>query len=195
MQDTVRWRRKGTRRARLLAAALSLFLLVPVAAEAGWRGDLVPRSHGPTTRRLVSVETKEAPGTILISTRARTLDLVVAPGQVARYSIGVAKDGFVWTGTVTVGRKAEWPEWRPPAEMLARDPSLPETVPPGPYNPLGARAIYLYQGKEDTLYRIHGSNEPWTIGQSVSSGCIRMRNADVIDLYDRVKVGTRVIVL
>jgi lipoprotein-anchoring transpeptidase ErfK/SrfK len=160
----------------------------------GWRGDPVPRSHGPTTRRLVSLETREAPGTILISTRARTLDFVVAPGKVARYSIGVAKDGFVWTGTVKVGRKAEWPEWRPPAEMLARDPSLPELVPPGPYNPLGARAIYLFKGNKDTLYRIHGTNDAPSIGGFVSSGCFRMTNADVLELYAKVRLGAKVVV-
>ncbi len=140
------------------------------------------------------METREAPGTILISTGARTLDLVVAPGKVARYSIGVARDGFVWTGTVRVGRKAEWPEWRPPAEMLKRDPGLPRVVPPGPYNPLGARALYLFEGSRDTLYRIHGTNDAPSVGGFVSSGCFRMTNADVLELYAQVRIGAKVVV-
>ena len=154
----------------------------------------MPKSLGPVTRRVVATETREKPGTILISTAARTLDFVVAPGKVARYSIGVAKDGFVWTGTVRVGGKAEWPEWRPPAEMRQRDPRLPEMMPAGPYNPLGARAIYLFKGQRDTLYRIHGTNDAPSIGGFVSSGCFRMTNADVLKLYGEVHIGAKVIV-
>ncbi|TPM03760.1 L,D-transpeptidase [Mesorhizobium sp. B2-3-11] len=158
------------------------------------RSDPVPKSLGPVTRHVIATETREKPGTILISTAARTLDFVVAPGKVARYSIGVAKDGFVWTGTVRVGDKAEWPEWRPPAEMRQRDPRLPEMMPAGPYNPLGARAIYLFKGQRDTLYRIHGTNDAPSIGGFVSSGCFRMTNADVLELYGEVRIGAKVIV-
>ena len=158
------------------------------------RNEPVPLSHGQVTKRIVDAETTEKPGTILISTASRTLDLVLTPGKVARYSIGVAKDGFVWSGIVKVGGKAEWPEWRPPSEMRQRDPSLPEMVPAGPYNPLGARAIYLFQGSRDTLYRIHGTNDAPSIGGFVSSGCFRMTNADVLELYDQVQIGAKVVV-
>lgn len=133
----------------------------------------------------------EPPGTIIIDTTNRFLYLVQPGGVAIRYGVGVGRPGFEWSGVHTVSRKAEWPDWRPPAEMRARQPGLPDYVPGGPANPLGARALYL----GSTLYRIHGSNEPWTIGQAVSSGCIRMRNEDVIDLYNRVPVGTRVIVI
>lgn len=180
---------------RAVPALFALILAAaPFTAHAEWRGDLVPRSHGPVTKRLMASDTTERPGTILISTAARTLDFVVEPGKVARYAIGVGRDGFTWTGTVSVGDKAEWPSWRPPAEMLRRDPDLPEMVPPGPYNPLGARAIYLYEGGKDTLYRIHGTNDAPTIGGFVSSGCFRMTNADVLDLYAKVRIGAKVIV-
>ncbi len=108
-----------------------------------------------------------------------------------RYGVGIGRPGFGWTGTKAITRKAEWPDWRPPAEMLRRRPDLPRFMAGGPANPLGARAMYL----GSSLYRIHGSNEPWTIGQAVSSGCFRMRNEDVIDLYSRVRVGTRVVVM
>ena len=117
--------------------------------------------------------------------------LGLAPHLARRYGIGVAREGFTWSGTHKVTAKREWPDWRPPEEMLKRQPDLPRFVPGGPDNPLGARALYL----GSTLYRIHGSNEPWTIGQMVSSGCIRMRNEDVADLYERVKIGTRVVVM
>jgi lipoprotein-anchoring transpeptidase ErfK/SrfK len=112
-------------------------------------------------------------------------------GKAIRYGIGVGRPGFTWAGVKQVSRKAEWPDWRPPAEMLKRRPDLPPFMAGGPNNPLGARAMYL----GDSLYRIHGSNEPWTIGQAVSSGCIRLRNEDVVDLYERVKVGTKVVVI
>lgn len=161
---------------------------------AGRWGDPVPRSLGKTTKRIVETGTAEKPGTIIISNKNRTLDYVIAPGKVARYTVGVGRDGFVWDGVVAVGRKAEWPNWRPPAEMLKRDPELPELVPPGPYNPLGARAIYLYDGGRDTLYRIHGTNDGDSVGGYVSSGCFRMTNKDVIELYDEVNIGTKVIV-
>ena len=184
------WKRLACGGVALVCMAVSL---APVQGVER-RSDPVPRSHGPATKRYVNIVTTEKPGTILISTASRTLDLVLAPGKVARYSIGVAKDGFVWTGVVKVGGKAEWPEWRPPAEMRQRDPSLPEMVPAGPYNPLGARAIYLFQGGRDTLYRIHGTNDAPSIGGFVSSGCFRMTNADVLELYGQVRIGAKVVV-
>lgn len=139
---------------------------------------------------VVDYRTREAPGTIIIDTEARYLYLVLGDGQAKRYGVGVGRPGFSWAGTHRVTRKAEWPDWTPPEEMRRRQPGLPTHMEGGPNNPLGARAMYL----GSTLYRIHGSNEPWTIGHAVSSGCIRMRNEDVIDLYERVKVGTKVIV-
>ncbi|AXS39407.1 L,D-transpeptidase [Breoghania sp. L-A4] len=132
----------------------------------------------------------QAPGTVIIDTPARYLYLVESGGKARRYGVGVGRPGFEWAGTHTVTRKAEWPDWRPPAEMRQRQPGLPAFMPGGPSNPLGARAMYL----GSTLYRIHGSNQPWSIGRAVSSGCIRMRNEDAIDLYARVQVGTKVIV-
>ena len=142
-------------------------------------------------RQVVSVETREVPGTIIIDANRRFLYLVQPNGEAIRYGIGVGREGFGWSGTERVTRKAEWPGWTPPAEMRARQPGLPTYMPGGPDNPLGARALYL----GSTLYRIHGSNEPWTIGQAVSSGCFRMTNEDVTDLYDRVRVGAKVIVV
>ncbi|ESR25497.1 L,D-transpeptidase [Lutibaculum baratangense] len=133
---------------------------------------------------------RHAPGTIVIDTNEKFLYLVEGDGTARRYGVGVGRPGFEWAGTHSVTRKAEWPGWTPPPEMRKRQPGLPKHMVGGPNNPLGARALYL----GSTLYRIHGSNEPWTIGRAVSSGCIRMRNEDVIDLYNRVKVGTKVIV-
>lgn len=154
----------------------------------------VPRNLGPKTGAVVALNQNHPAGTIVISSNARTLDLVVSGNSAIRYRIGVGRDGFRWSGTVKVGRKAEWPDWRPPAEMKSRAPELPDLVPPGPFNPLGARGIYLYREGADTLYRIHGTNDQSTVGDFASSGCFRMSNADVIDLYDRVKVGATVIV-
>ncbi len=133
----------------------------------------------------------EEPGTIVIDTPNKFLYLVQPGGRALRYGIGVGRPGFTWAGTHLVSAKKEWPDWTPPKEMLERQPYLPRHMEGGPNNPLGARALYL----GSTLYRIHGSNEPWTIGQNVSSGCIRMRNADVEDLYERVKVGAKVVVM
>ena len=133
----------------------------------------------------------EAPGTIVIDTPQKFLYLVQPGGRALRYGIGVGRPGFTWSGMHTISSMKEWPDWVPPKEMLERQPYLPKFMAGGPTNPLGARALYL----GSTLYRIHGSNEPWTIGQNVSSGCIRMRNADVVDLYSRVKVGAKVLVL
>ena len=142
-------------------------------------------------RQIVNYATREAPGTIIIDTPNTYLYYVLGGGQAIRYGIGVGRDGFTWSGTQSITKKAEWPDWTPPPEMIARQPYLPRQMAGGPGNPLGARAMYL----GSSLYRIHGSNEPWTIGTNVSSGCIRMRNEDVIDLYGRVNVGAKVVVL
>jgi lipoprotein-anchoring transpeptidase ErfK/SrfK len=141
--------------------------------------------------QLVAYDGDEAAGTVIVDTRQRFLYLVQAEGRAMRYGIGVGRPGFTWAGVKTISAKREWPDWRPPTEMLKRRPDLPAFMAGGPQNPLGARALYL----GSTLYRIHGSNEPWTIGTAVSSGCIRMRNEDVIDLYSRVTVGTKVVVI
>jgi lipoprotein-anchoring transpeptidase ErfK/SrfK len=142
-------------------------------------------------RQIVSYPTREAPGTIIVDTPNTYLYYVLGGGQAIRYGIGVGRDGFTWSGVQTVTRKAEWPAWTPPAEMIARQPYLPRHMAGGPGNPLGARAMYL----GGTIYRIHGTNMPETIGTQVSSGCIRLTNQDVSDLYSRVNVGTRVVVL
>jgi lipoprotein-anchoring transpeptidase ErfK/SrfK len=144
----------------------------------------------PIPRTTVMLQTSYAPGTILINTAERRLYLVQPGGQALRYGIGVGRDGFRWSGTHRITAKKEWPSWTPPAQMLRRRPDLPRHMPGGIENPLGARAMYL----GSTLYRIHGSNEPETIGQAVSSGCFRMTNEDVTDLYSRVGVGTTVVV-
>jgi lipoprotein-anchoring transpeptidase ErfK/SrfK len=142
-------------------------------------------------RQVVNYSTREAPGTIIIDTPNTYLYLVMGNGQAMRYGIGVGRDGFTWSGTQSITKKAEWPDWTPPPEMIARQPYLPRQMAGGPGNPLGARAMYL----GGTIYRIHGTNAPGTIGTRVSSGCIRLTNEDVADLYSRVNVGTRVIVL
>ena len=144
-----------------------------------------------TTREVVAYNGNQAPGTVIINTSERRLYYVMGGGRAMRYAIGVGREGFQWAGTQTITNKQEWPEWRPPEEMIRRRPDLPRYMAGGPNNPLGARAMYL----GSTLYRIHGSNEPETIGHAVSSGCIRMLNEDVVDLYQRVKIGTRVVVL
>ena len=142
-------------------------------------------------RQVVPYSTDEKVGTIVVNTGEKFLYLVLGKGKALRYGIGTAKDGFEWSGTHKITRKAEWPGWTPPAEMKLRRPDLPDYMPGGIKNPLGARALYI----GSTLYRIHGTTEPWTIGTDVSSGCIRMVNDDVIDLYERVKIGAKVIVL
>lgn len=149
-------------------------------------------------RQQVAYVTTENPGTIVVDTGARFLYLVQEQDLALRYGIGVGREGFGWSGLATIQRKAEWPIWTPPASMIERDPSLAQYaggMAPGLENPLGARALYLYQGGIDTLYRLHGTNEPWSIGQAMSSGCIRMFNQDVIDLHRRTPAGTRVVVL
>jgi lipoprotein-anchoring transpeptidase ErfK/SrfK len=142
-------------------------------------------------KQVVAYHGSEPAGTVVIDTPNRFLFLVQDNGTAVRYGIGVGKPGFAWAGEKKVSAKKEWPDWTPPPEMLQRRPDLPHFMAGGPENPLGARAMYL----GSSLYRIHGSNEPWTIGQAVSSGCIRMRNEDVIDLYEKVKVGTKVVVI
>ena len=149
-------------------------------------------------RQIVKFRTAEKPGTIVIDADKHFLYYVLPDFQAIRYGIGVGREGFGWAGVVDVGYKTEWPTWTPPKEMIERDPRLAEYadgMPGGPDNPLGARAIYLYENGQDTIYRIHGTSEPWSIGLSVSSGCIRMVNEDVIDLYERVEKGAKVIVL
>jgi lipoprotein-anchoring transpeptidase ErfK/SrfK len=153
------------------------------------------REYPTATREIVSDPTNEKPGTITVDTASRHLYLSLPNGQAVRYGVGVGREGFTWKGRVRIGRKESWPDWTPPKEMLKRRPDLPRHMAGGEDNPLGARAMYLYSGERDTQFRIHGSNEPWTIGSAVSSGCIRMTNDDVADLFRRVKVGTTVVVL
>jgi lipoprotein-anchoring transpeptidase ErfK/SrfK len=170
----------------------------PIAAF-NWR-----RANPVFLRQEIAYSGREPAGTIVVDPRARHLFLVQAGGRARRYGVGVGKQGFAWSGVATVNSKQAWPDWYPPKEMIARTPRIAREVtklqsglgvPGGSRNPLGARAHYLWQGNKDTLYRIHGTLEPETIGQSVSSGCIRMINQDVIDLYGRVEIGTRVVVL
>jgi lipoprotein-anchoring transpeptidase ErfK/SrfK len=142
-------------------------------------------------RAIVNLDTREAPGTVIIDTGNTTLYYVLGHGQAIRYGVGVGRQGFTWAGTQTISRKAEWPDWHPPAEMIARQPYLPRFMAGGPGNPLGARAMYLGSSE----YRIHGTNDPSTIGKFVSSGCIRLTNEDVADLFSRVDVGSKVVVL
>jgi lipoprotein-anchoring transpeptidase ErfK/SrfK len=142
-------------------------------------------------RQVVTYPTSQAPGTVVVDTAHTYLFFVLGGGKAIRYGIGVGREGFTWSGVQTVARKAEWPDWIPPDEMLQRQPYLPRVMAGGPGNPLGARALYL----GSTNYRIHGTNAPDTIGQHVSSGCIRLLNADVVDLYGRVNIGTKVVVL
>ncbi len=155
-------------------------------------------------RKIVSYPSPEPPGTMIVDPGSHFLYLVQQNGQAIRYGVGVGAEGFGWSGIATVHTKQEWPDWYPPADMLQRKPELrPHMValqsglgmPGGPDNPIGARALYLWQGNKDTLYRIHGTNDPTTIGHNVSSGCIRLTNEDVIDLYNRTPVGTKVVVL
>src|SRR5829696_7971639 len=155
-------------------------------------------------RARVAYASSHKPGTVVVDPAARYLYFVEEGGRAMRYGVGVGKEGFGWSGTAVIHDKQEWPDWYPPKEMIQRRPDLrPQLselqsgigVPGGPANPLGARAMYLWQGNKDTLYRIHGTNEPWTIGTSVSSGCIRMINQDAIDLYARTATGTNVVVL
>jgi lipoprotein-anchoring transpeptidase ErfK/SrfK len=160
------------------------------------RGRMVPLQFRKQTVRYV---TSEVPGTIVIDTRQHFLYFVLGGGQAIRYGVGVGRTGFGWKGTVRIGGKAEWPDWHPPKEMIAREAKrghkLPVVMAGGKGNPLGARAMYLHGKGGDTGFRIHGTSEPWTIGLNVSSGCIRLNNDDVVDLYSRARVGAKVIVM
>ncbi len=167
----------------------------------GWRLAKAPPNY---QREEVGYLTEEPPGTIIIDPPTHYLYLVERGGKAMRYGIGVGGEGYGWSGVATVNSKQEWPDWYPTTDILARQPQLGPRlkqlqggngVPGGPENPLGARALYLWQDNKDTLYRIHGTNEPWSIGQNVSSGCIRLTNDDAIDLYNRTAVGTKVVVL
>ena len=178
------------------ANPLALFPFAPLPAPQAQAAPQIIEEEPVATpsrfkRQVVSYATHEAPGTIVIDTPNTYLYLVLGNGKAMRYGIGVGREGFTWSGVKTVERKAEWPDWTPPAEMLERQPYLPRFMAGGPGNPLGARAMYL----SGSVYRIHGTNQPSTIGGRVSSGCIRMVNEDVIDLYERVPVGAKVVVL
>jgi lipoprotein-anchoring transpeptidase ErfK/SrfK len=183
-----------------IAAAILGFTAVPASAQsdvfafASWREPQKisePVQVAPSIpREIVSIKTTEAPGTIIVNTAERRLYLVLENGKAMRYGVGVGRPGFAWVGEHKVSMMRQWPDWRPPAEMLKRRPDLPRHMAGGPENPLGARAMYL----GNSIYRIHGSNEPESIGHAVSSGCIRMTNEDVTDLYARVRLGTKVIV-
>lgn len=147
-------------------------------------------TEGPYARQMVLFRSNEAPGTVVIQSAERFLYVVQGNGKALRYGIGVGREGFQWSGQVQITRKAEWPDWRPPPEMLQRQPYLPRFMAGGPGNPMGARALYL----GSTVFRIHGTNQPETIGQAISSGCFRLANGDVADLYERVPLGTKVII-
>lgn len=184
-----------------LQIILAAWLVAPASPALAQRVDMsigdqpgyVPESEeiDPQFQRtVVPYRTNEAPGTIIIQTAERFLYVVQPNGRALRYGVGVGREGFQWQGLLKITRKQEWPDWRPPPEMIERQPYLPRFMAGGPGNPMGARALYL--GK--TVYRIHGTNQPQTIGSAVSSGCFRLVNNDVIDLYDRIPVGTKVIV-
>lgn len=189
-------------RASCVVLAIAFISSATGALAQSWRSQSLPleetyapqRSYAPT-RVLVTDPTGQKTGSVTIDTNRRALYLSLGGGQAIRYGVGVGRAGFEWRGRAHVGRKAEWPSWTPPAAMLKRRPDLPRFMNGGINNPLGARALYLYNGGRDTLFRIHGTNEPWTIGQAVSSGCIRMMNDDVMDLYSRVRVGASVRVI
>ncbi len=188
-------------RRHLLALMLAGFAS-PALAQGGLHVSLPPasaRSGHYRGRRIVSWSGPERPGTIVIITAERALYHVLPGSRAVRYGIGVGRAGFQWSGVARVGRKAMWPDWRPPKEMIARELAqygrrLPDVMKGGIDNPLGARALYLYRNGRDTLYRIHGTNAPESIGKAVSSGCIRMLNEEIIELFDRVPIGTKVIV-
>lgn len=184
-----------------LAALLAISTIAPASAARIYNPDTNTWEDASTVaargrrgssikREVVAYQGKYKPGTIVVETSERRLYLVLEDGKAMKYGIGVGRDGFRWSGTHRISRKAEWPGWTPPAAMRKRVPDLPAYMPGGPNNPLGARALYI----GSTLYRIHGTSEPWTIGQAVSSGCIRLTNEDVTDLYERVRVGALVVV-
>jgi len=200
-------------RSALVAATLAALSLQTLPVEAGFFQDLGQffRDAGAADsggglffsryeRQQVTFPTKEAPGTIVIDTSQKFLFFVLGHNQAIRYGVGVGREGFGWHGVVHIARMEEWPDWRPPPEMIVREREengrvIPAFMKGGVGNPLGARALYLFNASGDTQYRIHGTSEPWTIGHNVSSGCIRLVNADVMDLYRRAKIGAKVIVL
>ena len=205
-----------SRFARAIGLGLAVAVALPVAASAMPHRIYDPTIHGFVTvqperpdknrpldakfqAQVVSYATIEAPGTVIVDTQNKFLYFVLEDGMAIRYGVGVGREGFGWTGTVHVGAKSqEWPSWTPPPEMIERRPELVKYaggMPGGPDNPLGARALYLYDGNRDTMFRIHGTNEPWSIGGNVSSGCIRMLNAHVSELARMVEVGAKVIVM
>ncbi len=177
----------------VLASAANAYQIDPLTRQAivETYADSSRPAASAIPRETVSYDGQFAPGTIVVSTTERRMYFVLGNGKAIKYGIGVGRPGFEWGGSQVITAKREWPDWRPPSQMLKRRPDLPRYMPGGPENPLGARAMYL----GSSLYRIHGSNEPETIGQAVSSGCIRMLNDDVVDLYERARVGTRVVVL
>jgi len=191
-------------RTRLLAALAGVATLFGAATALAQRPDMLDIGDEPGRvptadeeqlppefqRQVVFYRTNEPPGTIVISSAERYLYLVLPNGRAMRYGIGVGRDGFQWSGLQKISRKQEWPDWRPPPEMIQRQPYLPRFMAGGPGNPMGARAMYLGA----TIYRIHGTNQPQTIGSAVSSGCFRLVNGDVTDLYERIPVGTKVVI-
>jgi lipoprotein-anchoring transpeptidase ErfK/SrfK len=200
---------------RVVGFGVALGIAIPAVADAMPQRVYDPTTHSFVTvqpnqpdknrpldpqyqAQVVSFETTEATGTVIVDTANKFLYFVLEDGMAIRYGVGVGREGFGWSGTVKVGAKQEWPTWTPPAEMIERRPELVEYtdgMPGGPDNPLGARAMYLFDNGRDTMFRIHGTNEPWSIGQNVSSGCIRMLNEHVSELYQMVTVGTKVIVM
>lgn len=178
----------------VILAFIGLAMAPPPAADAAIYKTNFTSKPWTINKRFMKMEisyaTAEKPGTIIINTGKRYLYLVLPDGRALRYGIGVGRQGFTWSGSERITRKAEWPDWTPPPEMRRRDPTVPPFMKGGPENPLGARALYLGISE----YRIHGTAQPWTIGTAVSSGCIRLQNDDVIDLYGRVKIGAKVIV-
>ena len=186
----------------LLSVVAVFAAAIPAATHAGFMLDPITKrplvnrggfsgGSSPIKKKIVENPGKYSPGTIVVNTTERRLYLIQPDGKAIKYGIGVGREGFQWGGTHSITMKREWPDWRPPEQMLKRRPDLPRFMPGGPNNPLGARALYI----GSTIFRIHGSNEPQTIGQAVSSGCFRMSNQDVVDLYDRVKIGARVVIL
>lgn len=185
-----------------LSIILSASSVVPATAAlvydrntGGWVDEATiappsPRGGSPIRKEIVEYSTNHKPGTIVIETDERRLYLVLEGGKAMKYGVGVGRDGFTWSGTHRITRKAEWPGWTPPPQMRKRVPDLPAYMEGGPNNPLGARALYI----GSTLYRVHGTSEPWSIGQAVSSGCIRLTNDDITDLYERVQVGALIVV-
>jgi lipoprotein-anchoring transpeptidase ErfK/SrfK len=192
---------------RAAVAGVLAGLVAPLLAGCVTTSEQSQAGAGPDpafARTVVNYATPEPSGTIVVDPGSHYLYLVQPDGKAMRYGVGVGAEGFLWSGLATIHNKQEWPDWYPPTEMLARKPELREHMvqlqsgigmPGGPENPIGARAMYLWQGNKDTLYRIHGTNDPTTIGHNISSGCIRLTNDDVSDLYNRVTVGTKVIVL